>query len=167
MNNPAYSHIHYPFESFFQCMNPSGDKSNVSVCPIHSCVGCGEAVTDPSKRKNLVRCFRCPKSYHLRCRPRDLHNLDNSLFLCISHVNEEAELPPLPQDLQKVVEASRHSSKRKERVDDIHFQNGVIVRLDGIAPGTHVFSIKDALKAIGDVRFIEFNENGDDFAIAR
>ena len=50
---------------------------------------------------------------------------------------------------------------------DVDFRPGVIVQLDGIAPGTHMFSIKDAIKSIADVRFIEFNEKGATSALAR
>ena len=111
-----------------------------------------------------MRCFRCPKAYHLKCRPRDLHNLSLGLFLCIAHVNEDFELPPLPPELNPV---KRNRPDCPQLTVDVDFRPGVIVQLDRIAPGTHMFSIKDAIKSIADVRFIEFNEKGATSALAR
>ena len=141
------------------------------VCPVHACSGCGLAVADPSKRASMVRCFRCPKSFHLRCRPRDLHNLGSGLFLCISHVNEQGELPPMPPDLLGAPSGSKRPRELDPspggRGEDPSFTPGLILRLDGLRPGTHVFSITDTLKAVADVRYIEFDEGGATTAYAR
>lgn len=145
-----------------------------SVCPIHSCGVCHKDMTDSSKRKNTLRCFKCPKSYHLSCRPRDLHSLGQGLFLCIAHVNEQENLPAMPTHLLhlsptnttiNITNTSEDSTSH--RGEDIYFTPGVIVRLDGIRPGTHVFAIKDAIKAVADIRFLEFDERSSDWALAR
>lgn len=144
------------------------DGQSDGICPLHVCAACGEVVSESSQRKTLVRCFRCPKAYHQKCRPRDVHNLGQGVFLCISHISENMELPPLPPELLRLSKEMNATGKRdRSHEQEVYFIPGVMVRLDGITPGTHVFAIKDALKEIADVKFIEFNEDGDTSAMAR
>lgn len=147
-----------------QCMGAGGEGGQ--VCPIHTCGTCNETLLDPSKRRNTLRCFRCPKSFHMKCRPRDLHSLGQGLFLCIAHVSEQENLPALSAHLLRPAAAPATTAMPQED-SDLYFHPGLIVRLDGIRPGTHVFAIKDAIREIADVRFLEFDENGSDWALAR
>lgn len=138
------------------------------MCSLHVCAVCGEIVTENGLRNTLVRCFRCPKAYHQKCRPRDVHNLGLGVFLCIGHISENLELPPLPPELLRLAKEMNSSGKRdRSQEAEVYFIPGVMVRLEGITPGTHIFAIKDALREVADVKFIEFNEDGDTSALAR
>jgi hypothetical protein len=80
------------------CLGVSIDKDNF-YCKLHTCDTCGDTNTDPAKRKQLWRCFRCPKAFDSKHRPRDVHVLAEGLFLCIRHTQEEEVWPEISQQL--------------------------------------------------------------------
>ena len=78
------------------------------ICPLHSCTNCGENNQNSNKRSMLWRCFRCPKAYDLKHRPRDVHVLAAGIFLCIEHTVQKEIWPELPKSLEKC------ASRRKQ-----------------------------------------------------
>jgi hypothetical protein len=80
------------------CVNTSLESDSY-VCKLHSCDSCGEVITNPSKRNSLWRCFRCPKAFDTKHRPRDVHVLAEGLFLCIRHTQEEEVWPEMSKSL--------------------------------------------------------------------
>jgi len=92
-----------------ECVKTSVDSNNY-VCKLHSCDSCGETVINPAKRKNLWRCFRCPKAFDSKHRPRDVHILAEGLFLCIRHTQEEETWPEISKELSNILEARNKST---------------------------------------------------------
>lgn len=80
------------------CVNTSIDTKNY-VCKLHSCDACGDVVINPSKRNTLWRCFRCPKAFDSKHRPRDVHVLAEGVFLCIRHTQEEEIWPEMSKSI--------------------------------------------------------------------
>jgi hypothetical protein len=85
------------------CVNASLESDSY-ICKLHSCDSCGEVVTNPSKRNSLWRCFRCPKAFDSKHRPRDVHVLAEGLFLCIRHTQEEEVWPEMSKSLTEQLE---------------------------------------------------------------
>jgi len=64
------------------------------VCPLHKCKKCNAA---SGVEADIVRCFRCPTAYCRDCCPLDVHTLEDSIFICIHHVQVRAAcVPPGP-----------------------------------------------------------------------
>jgi hypothetical protein len=82
-----------------ECVKTLTSSDEDYVCKLHSCDSCGDVVTNPMKRQLLWRCFRCPKAFDSKHRPRDVHVLAEGLFLCIRHTQEEEVWPDMPKKL--------------------------------------------------------------------
>ena len=80
-----------------------GVSSHGDFTPLSNFSSCHESVSDlkkkDEKKKRIIlwRCFRCPVSYDLKHRPKDVHVITDGLFLCIRHIQEDEELPELRQ----------------------------------------------------------------------
>lgn len=82
-----------------------GDKF---ICKQHACDDCQENFVLPTKRKQLYRCFRCPKAYDAKHRPRDVHVLLNEIFLCIKHIQEDEIWPEMSAELKLKLELNQN-----------------------------------------------------------
>lgn len=89
-------------------MDSGGGKN---ICTLHRCHDCKDEVLDIKKKKDLLKCFRCPKAYDRKHRPRDVHVLGNEYFLCIQHVNEEENIPELGKDIMEKMEKRKQVHK--------------------------------------------------------
>jgi hypothetical protein len=85
-----------------------GSANEKKICDLHKCFECNDVVLEFKKKKDLCKCFRCPKAYDLKHRPRDVHVLGNEYFLCITHVNEEENMPEIGNDVQEKMEKRKH-----------------------------------------------------------
>ena len=81
-----------------------GDGVAKKICDRHKCFECKESILDYKLRQELSKCFRCPKAFDIRHRPRDVHVLGGEYFLCIKHVNEEENMPEIGNDVRAKME---------------------------------------------------------------
>lgn len=93
-----------------KCVSRSANAPDF-VCKLHCCDNCGDVVTSPAKRKQLWRCFRCPKAFDVKHRPRDVHVLADGLFLCIRHTQEEEVWPEISKELLERLEKQNKGIK--------------------------------------------------------
>ena len=84
-----------------QCIGGESDSNN--ICNLHFCNDCGEKCLQFQKRNSLCKCFRCPKAFDLKHRPRDVHILAGEYFLCIKHVNEDESVPELSKEVEEKI----------------------------------------------------------------
>ncbi len=85
-----------------QCMD-EGEHSSKNVCNLHRCCECAESCLQFHKRKSLWKCFRCPKAFDLKHRPRDVHIIAGEYFMCIKHVNEVEVVPEMGPEIKEKI----------------------------------------------------------------